>query len=166
MLRNILIYIFLAFGSLIYSQKLTKYQSSYNLNITKESARNDNFSFGIETSQGIKVLRYFVISANISLNKFSNLDKYFLPFKGEIKWYYNEVGEEFANPYLFLNAGPNIKLGDRFADGTSASLGIGVNFELGQNIYNLCIYRSSQSFYLSNESYEIESFGLSLGINF
>lgn len=151
---------------LIFAQEKI-YRSSYNINILNEHGTN-HFGFGIETSHGIRVWRYFILSANLGYNRYTHLDKNLMYLAGELKWhYFNIKDDKEVKPYLFLSVGPNLKLGNNFIDGGTASIGIGINITGDYNHqFNLAIVKTSEGSYYSNNKYHIDSFGLKLGITF
>lgn len=160
-----LIIIFLCSSIFAFAQDSKTYRSSYNISVAKDE-KNSNFSIGIETSQGIRIWRYFILSANISYHYHTKTKVNILPILGEVKWYlYDLKDDQDFNPYLFLNVGPNLKLGSKFSDGGSANIGMGFNFKIGEQMGNLAIFKTSEGSYYYHKP-NIDGYGLKFGITF
>lgn len=163
MKKLILTLLLSVFSLPILAQKI--YRSSYQIGITKEKDLN-NFGFTIETSQGIRIWKYFVVSTNISYTRFTKYNLNILPIKGEIKWYIFDLTDDDSinNYYIFLNAGKNLKLGNNFANDYSASIGFGINIPMDEKFLDIAmVHYSSGS---KDHNIDIDSYGIKIGLTF
>lgn len=153
------------FATPTFAQKV--YRSSYQISITKEETAN-NFGFSIETSQGIRVWKHFIVSANVSYTRFTKHNVNFLPIKGEVKWYLFDLtsNDDENNYYVFLNAGKNLKLGNNFANDYSASIGFGINIPLNYDNTFLDITMMRTSVGSMHHNIDTDSYGLKIGLTF
>lgn len=169
MKKRFFITAFALLGVLGFSQKSDIYKSSYNATMVVNNY--NHLGLGVETSQGIRVLNNFILSANVSYTYFFVDKVNSLPVKADLKVYFNNLKKEkYFRPFFFLNAGSNINLGDSYLKGGSASVGLGLDVKIKDNTYNITIFNSYNGeehyFWYFERKYDISSTGIKLGITF
>lgn len=155
-------------GVSIFAQQSDIYKSSYTTNFSIEDHQS-SLGTGVETSQGVRIWRYFILSANISYTHFPTLNKSSLPVKADAKIYFNNLKKEKnLRPFVFYNIGSNIKLSDNFLKGTASSVGLGLDFKIKNKPYNISVFVADHGYYTIDNSIflsnNIGSAGIKLGL--
>jgi len=154
------------------SLSITKNTESYFSNFGSKDSKETNkgFSFDINTIHGLKFFNHIALSGGIALDW--NINKTFLstPFIVDLRAFSGSNAENIF--FAYFQTGKNLKWSDSFnGNGTSSKLGVGIFFDYDENIaYYLDIYKKSKQIYLqnnlNNENYNINGYGISLGIQF
>lgn len=125
------------------------------------------WGFEFNSFHGIFILKKFVLSAGIGINFNFNESYQSLPVTAELKYHLYDYG--YNSPYVLLNTGRNIKIGN-FLPGKTAKLGLGYNFESDYGFqYIVEVFKKSKTYFRSKEqgnNYPANGLGISIGVNF
>lgn len=153
------------------SISITKNTESYFSNFSKDSIKTfDGIGFDINTIHGAKFFGHVSISAGLSFDW--NINKTFLstPLIFDLRVFSSKNSDNSF--FAYLQTGHNIKWSNSFnGNGTTSKLGIGAIFRYDESTsYFFDIYKKSKQIELvnfkDNGNYNINGFGISLGIIF
>ncbi|WP_394758601.1 hypothetical protein [Flavobacterium sp.] len=154
------------------SLSITKNTESYFSNFGSKDSKETKNGFGLDinTIHGAKFFDHIALSAGISLDW--NINRTFLstPLIFDLRAFSGSNAENIF--FVYLQTGKNLKWSDSFnGNGTSSKFGAGVILEHDEDIsYYVDIYKKSKQIYLqnnlNNENYNINGYGISLGVIF
>lgn len=129
--------------------------------------RPTGFALELNSLHGVYFFNQLALMVGPGIIFNFNEDFRALPFVGQLKFHL--FSHERAGPFVLLNAGRNIRLG-QFLGGSSAKLGLGYIFDSNKIIrYSIGFFRKTKEFTINEETnfnYQTESLGLSVGIHF
>ncbi|AFL80511.1 hypothetical protein Aeqsu_1010 [Aequorivita sublithincola DSM 14238] len=120
------------------------------------------------TLHGIFLFDYLSLSAGLGIDWNSNRTFWSMPILGDLRIYFHEHGFD-NSPFVFLQMGKNVKIGDVFVEGRPVKIGAGITLGEDENLqYVLEIFKKFKEAVFVGETgyYEVTSFGASFGIKF
>ena len=120
---------------------------------TEENGTNEKapFGFALHTYGGLQFTRRMTLSAGTGIIRSFNKQSWAIPLIADFRWYLNPIG--YQSPYMFINTGKFLDIGDSFSTGQTAKLGLGYLIESDYNFfYTIELFRFSRTFNLKNSA--------------
>lgn len=133
-----------------------------------ESKIQKGLAIEMTTLHGIFLFDYISLSAGLGIDWNINRTFWSMPVVGDFRLYFYEYGYD-NSPFVFLQMGKNLKIGEVFVEGRPVKLGAGITLGENENRqYVLEIFKKFKEAVFMDENgyYEVTSFGVSFGIKF
>lgn len=133
-----------------------------------ESKIQKGLAVEMTTLHGIFLFDYVSLSAGLGIDWNINRTFWSMPIVGDFRLYFYEYGYD-NSPFVFLQMGKNLKIGDAFVEGRPVKIGAGITLGEDEKAqYVLEIFKKFKEAVFADEKgyYEVTSFGASFGIKF
>lgn len=120
------------------------------------------------TLHGIFLFDYLSLSAGLGVDWNINRTFWSMPIVGDFRLYFYEHGYD-NSPFVFLQMGKNLKIGEVFVEGRPVKIGAGMTLGEDEKVqYVLEIFKKFKEAVFKEEKgyYEVTSFGISFGVKF
>ncbi len=120
------------------------------------------------TLHGLFLFDYISLSTGLGIDWNVNRTFWSMPVVGDLRIYFNEHGFD-NSPFVFLQMGKNLNIGDVFVEGRPVKIGAGITLGEDEEVqYVLEIFKKFKEAVFVDEKgyYEVTSFGASFGIKF
>lgn len=133
-----------------------------------ETNTQKGLAIGINSLHGVFLFEYISLSVGLGVDLNVNRTFWSIPILGDLRIYFNEHGSD-NSPFVFLQMGKNIRIGNVFVEGRPVKIGTGMTLNEDEKVqYVLEIFKKFKeaSFIDEKGYYEVTGFGASFGIKF
>ncbi|MCB0427566.1 MAG: outer membrane beta-barrel protein [Mangrovimonas sp.] len=125
-------------------------------------------AWNVQVINGYFLSPYFSLGIGVGLEWYSNPDFNTLPVVLDIRSYISDLEN---TPYLFLDVGPNIKLGNQsnFKKGLSVNIGLGYKYQVSKGFFlvsDICYSYDKVNLSSPDDKIYAKGIGLSVGVIF